>query len=84
MGGMQQADDAVSEQVVAVLSEEQGDRTDAAFAEMLGVTRAHWSHLRAGRRKPSYELIKRAADLFPRLYPIVIRDLVGPTVGSER
>jgi hypothetical protein len=69
--------DDVSVRVVSVLVRLQGERTDEEFAALLGVTRVHWSHLRAGRRQPSYALVKRAAARFPSLYPVVIGDLIA-------
>jgi transcriptional regulator with XRE-family HTH domain len=74
----------VSQQIAAKLAELQGRRTDEEFAALLGVTRTHWSHIRSGRRKASYALVKRAAALFPELYPIVMRDLVAvPTEAAS-
>lgn len=77
MSNMHQTADGVSAQVAAKLAELQGDRTDAEFAALLGITRGHWSHIRAGRRQASYAFIKRVAQMFPDLYPIVMRDLTA-------
>lgn len=77
MSLMHQLTDGVSKQIAAKLSELQGDRTDAEMGAVLGVTRTQWSYLRSGRRAPSYALVKRAAIIFPALYPIVMRDLAG-------
>jgi len=63
--------------VLARLIELQGKRTDGDFASTLGVTRSHWGHIRAGRRRLTYALTKRALRIFPELYPIVMQDLAG-------
>lgn len=73
MGDMQFRD-GVSKQIAAKLTELQSARTDAEMGELLGVTRVHWSHIKAGRREPSYALAKRASVIFPELSLIVIRD----------
>ena len=65
----------VNDEVVAKLIELQGDGKDAKVAEALGVTRSHWSHLKAGRKKMSYALVKRAIVAYPAILPIVMRDL---------
>ena len=66
---------AVADQIMDELKRAQGDRTDEEFAAVLGVHRVHWLRLRLRQRQPSYALVKRAAALFPALYPIVARDL---------
>lgn len=73
MGDMQFRD-SVSKQIAAKLAELQGERTDAEMGALLGVTRVHWAHIKAGRREPSYALAKRASAAFPELSLIVIRD----------
>lgn len=65
----------VAAKLAAKLVALQGDRTDGEMGALLGVTRHHWGHIKAGRRKMSYALVKRAAVHFPELYPIVLRDL---------
>jgi hypothetical protein len=67
----------VNDEVVAKLVELQGHEKDGAFALRLGVTRSHWAHIKAGRRKVSYALAKRAAGVFPAILPILMRDLSG-------
>lgn len=57
------------------LIELQGGRTDAEMAALLGVSRPHWTHIRAHRRQLTYALTKRALAHFPELYPIVMQDL---------
>lgn len=74
---MRNVRDGVDARVAAKLAEIQGNRSDAEFAPLLGVTRAHWAHIKAGRRSPSYAFIKRAAGIFPALYPIVMGDLIS-------
>jgi DNA-binding XRE family transcriptional regulator len=74
--------DGVSKQIAAKLSELQGERTDAEMGALLGVTRVHWSHIKAGRREPSYALAKRAAAIFPELSLIVIRDWTAAPVEA--
>lgn len=61
--------------VVARLVVLQGDELDEPFAERLGISRTHWSHIRAGRRRPTYALIRRAVKLYPELWPLVIEDI---------
>lgn len=73
--------DDVAAQIAASLMARQAGRSDEAFAALLGITRVHWSHLRAGRRKPSYALVRRAARLYPELASLVLRDLM--TAPSE-
>jgi len=69
--------DGVSKQIAAKLVELQGTRTDAEMGALLGVTRVHYAHIKAGRRDPSYALAKRASVIFPELSLIVIRDWTG-------
>lgn len=70
--------DNVSKQIATKLRELQGSRTDAEMGALLGVTRIHWLHIKAGRREPSYALAKRASAVFPELSMIVIRDWTSP------
>lgn len=77
MSVMRNVEDGVDVLVAAKLAEIQGTRTDAEFAAILGVSRAHWTHIRAGRRSPSYALIKRAAAQFPELDRIVMLDFLS-------
>jgi len=74
---MQQLDDGVSKRLAEKLTRLQGERSDAEFARLLGCTRPHWHHIRSGKRRVSYAMVKRAAVHFPELYPIVMRDLVA-------
>lgn len=71
----------VATKLAAKLTSLQGDRTDAEMGRLLGVTRHHWGHIRAGRRKMSYALVKRASVHFPELLPIVLRDLAAEAVA---
>lgn len=82
MAGMHQLPDGVSQQIAAKLQELQGTRTDVEMGDLLGVTREQWSHIRAGRRNPSYATVKRAMTHFPDLYPIVMRDLAPEAAAS--
>lgn len=66
--------DGVSKLIAAKLRELQGNRTDAEMGALLGVTRVHWLHIKAGRRDPSYAVAKRAAVVFPDVSRIVIHD----------
>lgn len=77
MRRMQHLPDVVSDQIAAKLTELQGSRTDAEFAVLLGCTRPHWHHIRSGKRRPSYAMVKRAMVHFPELYAIVLRDLTA-------
>lgn len=77
MADMRYITEDVSSALATQLASLQGDRTDEQFATLLGISRVQWSHVRHGRRRPSYDLVKRAAALFPELYPIVMRDLIG-------
>lgn len=81
MGDMQFRDGVVRE-LAAKLIELQGTRTDAEMGELLGISRVHWSHIKAMRREPSYALVKRAAAIFPELSLIVIRDWVREPAGA--
>lgn len=82
MDGMHQITTDVAQQLAAALVKYQGERTDEEFAALLGVTRTQWSYIRSGRRKMSYALMKRAAALFPGLYPIVLRDLAAEPIEA--
>lgn len=76
MGGMHEVTRGVNDEVVAKLLELQGSERDSDFAARLGVTRSHWSHIKAGRRKVSYAVVKRVSAEFPgSMLPIVLRDL---------
>lgn len=77
MADMHQLTTDVAKELAAKLASLQGDRSDEEFAVLLGVTRTQWSYIRSGRRRMSYGLLKRAAALFPDLYPIVLRDLTA-------
>ncbi len=77
MSVMQHVGSDVGARVTAKLAEIQGARSDREFAALLGVTRAHWAHLKAGRRNPSYAFVKRVMGLHPELYPIVVNDLTS-------
>lgn len=77
MDGMHDLTEEVAVKLAAKLVSLQGDRTDGDMGRLLGVTRHHWGHIKAGRRKMSYALVKRAARHFPELYPIVLRDLTA-------
>lgn len=74
---MQNVGNDVGARVAAKLAEIQGARPDREFAEDLGITRAHWAHLKAGRRSPSYAFVKRVMALYPALYPIMVGDLTS-------
>jgi hypothetical protein len=57
--------------------------SNADIAAMLGCTRTHWSHLRKGDRQMSYAMVKRIGKVYPELYAIVVRDLMG-SVPAEK
>lgn len=82
MSDMSFIDDALAVQVAAKLVELQGARTDAEMATLLECTRPHWWNVKNGKRRPSYELVKRAMKHFPALYPIVMRDLAPAEAAS--
>jgi hypothetical protein len=82
MSGMRFLDDELAEQVRLKLIELQGERTDAAFASLLGCTRPHWWNVKHARRRPSYALVKRATAQFPDLYLVVARDLMPAPAGA--
>ena len=69
--------DRMTTQVLAKLIELQDGQTDAEFATLLGLSRSHWTHIRAGRRQLTYAITKRAARQFPEIYPLVMQDLAG-------
>lgn len=77
MSGMHEVTQGVNDEVIAKLAELQGAEKDREFAARLGVTRSHWAHLKAKRRKVSYDLAKRAGGVFPEVRLIVMRDLMG-------
>jgi hypothetical protein len=80
MGVMRQINDDLGRSVAAKLMALQGAETDTAFAARLDCTREHWANVKAGRRRASYELIKRAGDLFPEIRQIVWNDLTGKPI----
>jgi hypothetical protein len=82
MGDMRQISDDLGRNVAAKLMALQGSETDTAFAGRLGCTREHWSNVKSGRRRASYELIKRAGDLFPEIRQIVWNDLTNKPVEA--
>jgi hypothetical protein len=88
MSDMSYVDDDLARRVTAALVELQGEQSNTAFAASLGCTRTHWWCIRRGRRRPSYELIKRAAQRYPVLHAIVMRDLMSaeqvPAAQSDR
>ena len=77
MSAMNHLPKGVAAEIAAKLAELQGISSDADMAERLGITRPHWSFIKTGRRRISYRAMKRAAAIFPELYPIVMRDLIG-------
>jgi hypothetical protein len=77
MSDMRQISDDLGRSVATKLTELQGAETDTAFARRLGCTREHWSNVKTGRRRASYELIKRAGRVFPEMQLLVMRDLMG-------
>lgn len=82
MERMQHLQAGLAREIARKLAELQADRTDAEFADLLGVSRPHWHHIRSGKRQPSYTILKRAIAHFPELYPIVMRDLVAEPVQA--
>lgn len=77
MSVMHEVTQGVNDEVVAKLVELQGVERDKEFAARLGVTRSHWGHIKAKRRKISYAVAKRAAGKFPGVLQILMRDLSG-------
>lgn len=80
MSDMRQISDDLGRIVAVKLTELQGTETDTAFAQRLGCTREHWSNIKSGRRRASYEFIKRVGRVFPEMQLIVMRDLMGEPV----
>jgi hypothetical protein len=74
--------DQVSSVLALKLIELQGTSTDAEMGRLLGVSRVHWLHIKAGRRQPSYALIKRATVRWPVLGAIVSHDLTAASTGA--
>ncbi len=64
-------------QVLAILQARQGAETNAAFARRLGISRAYWSHILAGRRRLSEQLVRRAVRLYPEVGPQYLAELVN-------
>jgi hypothetical protein len=83
MSDMRFLDDELAERVRLKLVDLQGQRTDAAFAVLLGCTRPHWWNVKHGRRRASYALVKRAAQHFPILYAVVLNDLSAPAEAAS-
>jgi hypothetical protein len=81
MADMRHLTPDVATQLSAKLAALQGERTDADMGKLLGVTREHYAHIKANRRRMSYAVVKRAALHFPELYPIVLRDLAAEEVA---
>jgi len=77
MSDMRSMNDDVSRQVAAKLVERQGGRTDAEMAALLGCGRVYYWQIKRGVRRISYEMAKRAAQDFPEILPIILRDLTG-------
>jgi hypothetical protein len=77
MADMHQLTPGLAAEIAAALIALQGERSDGEMGQLLGVTRHHWSHIKAGRRNASYAVVKRAVAHFPELYPIVLRDLAA-------
>lgn len=78
MSDMRQVDQELTDRLTAALVEIQGNRSDAAFAQLLGCTRPHWWNVKHRKRRPSYALVKRAVQQFPgALRPIVMQDLAA-------
>lgn len=77
MADMRQMDKDVSTKIAARLAELQGSRTDSEMAALLGCTRPHWWNIKNGQRRPSYALVKRAAQAFPDICRIVVNDVMG-------
>lgn len=80
---MQYLDDGVSAALASKLAELQGNRTDAVFAGLLGCTREHWVNVRGGKRRVSYAMVKRIGKVYPELYAIVVRDLMGSMPAEQ-
>lgn len=75
MSVMRFLDDELAGAVRTKLISLQGERSDAAFARLLGVSRPHWWNVKHGRRRASYALVKRASAHFPALTNLVIHDM---------
>jgi hypothetical protein len=82
MGDMRQISDDLSRSVVKRLVELQGSETDTAFVKRIGCTREHWSNVKSGRRRVSYEFIRRAGDRFSDIRQIVWNDLTGKPIEA--
>lgn len=74
--------DRMAEQVLAKMIELQGDRTDAQMGALIGVSPTHWRHIKAKRRRLTYQIMQRAVRAFPSLYPVVVSDLAGEPAPS--
>lgn len=71
----------MAEEVVSKLLELQGTRTDVEMGRLLGVSRSHWCHIKAGRRQLTYALIQRAIKAFPGVWPAVVNDLNAEAIA---
>lgn len=62
--------------VVAKLRQLQGDRSDAEMADLLAVSRPHWSRVKRGQRVLSRAALLRAVAAFPEIQAEAIGEIV--------
>jgi plasmid maintenance system antidote protein VapI len=67
----------VTTKLVAELLKKNEGKTDAQLAAELEVTAAHVSHIRAGRRGLSLDLVSRVLQMYPDLAPYHLLDMQG-------
>jgi hypothetical protein len=76
--------DRMAEQVLAKMVELQDGRTDAEMGALIGVSPSHWRHIKAKRRRLTYQIMQRAVRAFPSLYPVVMSDLAGEAEPAKQ
>lgn len=73
--------DVVTRRLVAL----QGRRTDREMALLLGCSRPYYYYLRTGKRRVSYAMAKRAAQIYPEIMALFMRDLMmAEGAGNDR
>lgn len=61
------------------LLKKQDGLPDYLFAERLGLSRSYWSHVKAGTRRLTDQMVRRVRILFPDLEDLCISALLEET-----
>lgn len=64
-------------EVVEKLTQLQGERTDAEMAALLGCSRSHWAHIKAGRKHFTLARLQQVCRAFPDVWPEVAAEMTG-------